>query len=148
MSKNIQNVEMRGRGNGWLSESDYNFIYSRAPRICVDLVIKNRKGVYLTKRDVQPYKGKYHLPGGRVRFRESIETAIDRIARNEIGSPVVIKKLLGFMEFPREMQEGNKRHSISLAFLVVPSFGVNIKKVRDENILSVHRKFLKSLDFI
>lgn len=131
----------------WLSESDYNFIYSRAPRICVDLVIKTRKGIFLTKRDIQPYKGKWHLPGGRVRFRESIETAIDRIAKQEIGSPVVIKKLLGFMEFPREVQDCNKRHSISLAFLVVPSFGVDIPEVSERNILSIHLKFLKSIKY-
>lgn len=127
----------------WLSEKDYDYIYSRAPRVCVDLVIKTRKGVFLTKREIQPYKGKYHLPGGRVRFRESIESAIDRIAKVEIGSPVVITRLLGVMEFPREYQAGKPRHSISLAFIVAPSFGVEVIKVPEKTILSVHRKFLK-----
>lgn len=132
----------------WLSETDYNFIYSRAPRICVDLVIKTYSGVHLIKREIQPYKGKYHLPGGRVRFRESIENAVQRIAKSEIGMNVKIQCVLGFMEFTRERQNGNKRHSISIAFLVKPTKALITKVIDDESkILSVHLKFLKSIKY-
>lgn len=85
---------------GYLSDIDYNFIYERVPRFCVDLVIKKGKNIFLVKRDIQPYRGKYHLPGGRVRFRESIEHTANRIAKTEAGISIEIKKLLGFMEFP------------------------------------------------
>lgn len=132
----------------WLSESDYNFIYSRAPRVCVDLVIKTYSGVHLIKREIQPYKGKWHLPGGRIRFRESIETAIQRIAKAEIGMKVRTECVLGVMEFPREQQNGNKRHSISIAFLVKPTKTLITKVITDESkILSVHLKFLKSIKY-
>ena len=128
----------------WLSESDYNFIYSRSPRICVDLVIIGSDGIpFMIKRDIQPYKGKYHLPGGRVRFRESIAKAIQRIAKNEIGCSVSVKKLLGFMEFTRERQSSNKRHSISLCFLVTTSKKFKTPCITERQILSVHYKFLK-----
>lgn len=129
----------------WLSESDYNFIYSRAPRVCVDLVIKTKTGVHLVKRDIQPYKGKYHLPGGRVRFRESIEKAIQRIAKTELNCFVKIGKMIGFMEFPRELQNKQRRHSISITFVVKPNCKIDSKKIDSKKILSVHYKFLKSI---
>lgn len=127
----------------WLSESDYNFIYSRSPRICVDLIIKVKGGVHLIKREIQPYKGKWHLPGGRIRFRESITDAIQRIAITEIDTVVWVEKMIGFMEFPREQQGGNKRHSISLAFLVKPHIKITPEKITPEKILPVHYTFLK-----
>jgi ADP-ribose pyrophosphatase YjhB (NUDIX family) len=100
----------------YLSDEDYNFIYSRSPRVCVDLLIKNSNGeVFLTKREIEPYKDHWHLPGGRIRFRETIPQALERIAKSELGynieGPVV---LLGVCEFLDESQNGNDRHSISL----------------------------------
>lgn len=132
----------------WLSKKDYNFIYSNSARICVDLILKAGKTVFLTRRDIAPYKGKYHLPGGKVNFRESIKNAIYRIAKRELGFDVKIKSLLGFMEFTREVQFGSKRHSISLAFLVTSKkklFGSNFSK---EKIHPVHYKFLKDKKLI
>jgi ADP-ribose pyrophosphatase YjhB (NUDIX family) len=127
----------------WLSEQDYNFIYSNAPRICVDLIFKAGKTVFLTKRNIQPYKGKYHLPGGKVNFRETIENAIKRIAKKELSLEVEILSFVGFMEFRHEVQNGNKRHSISLAFLVKSKYSIDERIVCKNSIHPVHYKFLK-----
>lgn len=128
----------------YLPEHDYNFIYSRAPRICVDIVIKSQTSVHLIEREIAPYKGKWHLPGGRVRFRESIQKAIQRIAKTEIGMGVKVICTLGFMEFTREVQQGNKRHSISIAFLCEPNKRLATRVIKDKfQIHPVHYKFLK-----
>lgn len=133
----------------YLTEKDYDFIYSKAPRICVDLVIKTYSGVHLIMRDIQPYKGKYHLPGGRVRFRESISKAISRISKNEIGIDVKVKCVLGFMEFTRETQKGQKRHSISIAFLCKPVGTLISEVIKDKAVIHpVHYKFLKDNNLI
>lgn len=132
----------------FLSESDYNFIYSRSPRFCVDLVIKNKNGVHLIKRDIQPYKGKFHLPGGRVRFRESIDAAIKRVAKTELDINVTPIGMIGYMEFPRETQDGNKRHSISLAFLVKPLSVLVSPKYDHSKVHPIHYKFLKENKFL
>lgn len=129
---------------GYLSDKDYNFIYSNSPRICVDLVIRKGRKTFLTKRNIQPYKGTWHLPGGRVRFREKIESAIQRIAKTEIGCFVKVKKPLGYMEFLRERQNGNKRHSISIAFLCEPLCKVKFEKIEDSKIHPIHKKFIQS----
>jgi len=124
-----------------LTDKEYDSIYSKVPRICVDIVIGGRGKFHLVMRDIQPYKGKYHLPGGRVRFRESITNAVQRIALKEIGCHVKIKKMIGFMEFPREIQGGSNRHSISIVFLCT----ANVPKRSLVNVHPVHLKFLKSL---
>ncbi len=130
-----------------LSDKDYKFIYNRVPRACVDIVIKSKEGILLIKREIEPYKGKYSLPGGGIKFGESIEKAINRIAMAELGYPVVIHKLIGYMEFLREKKGVDKRHSISTAFLC--SFKkenydfLYFKKIgHNNNIHPVHKEFL------
>lgn len=106
--------------NTYLSDEEYDFIYSRVPRICVDLLIKNTKGeILLTKRDIEPYKDHWHLPGGRIKFRETIEDAIHRIAKGELEYILNAKKtFIGSCEFLEEVQNGNPRHSISLVHMI------------------------------
>lgn len=105
--------------NNYLSDEDYDFIYSRVPRVCVDLLIKNSKGeVLLTKRDIEPYKDHWHFPGGRIKFKESIQSAIKRILKGELGLEDVKYEFVGYCEFPEEIQKGQERHSISIVHLV------------------------------
>lgn len=91
----------------WLSDKDYDFIYSRVPRLCVDLAIKSKKGVLLTKRLIEPYKNTWHMPGGRVKFRESLADAIQRIAQDELGTKVVIKKCWVIWSFRMRFRMAN-----------------------------------------
>ena len=101
----------------YLSDEMYNLIYSNSPRLCVDMIIKNESNqILLTKRDQEPYNGFWHTPGGRVRFRESIEDAIVRVCKNETGASPQQVKFVGYCEFLTEVQNGNKRHSVSLFF--------------------------------
>lgn len=104
----------------YLTDEDYNFIYSRVPRICVDLLIKNKLGeILLTKRDIEPYKNHWHLPGGRIKFRETVEEALHRIALAELGYHLNVNyRLIGSIQFLTEEQQGNPRHSISLVHLI------------------------------
>ena len=142
----------------WLSDKDYDFIYQRSPRLCVDLLIQDKQGVLLTKRLIEPYKNTWHFPGGRVKFRELLVTAINRIAKAELGTTVTIKKFVGYIEMPREVQNGKPRHSVSLVFLV----NVDLKKLKGswqaeerqffkvfkKSILPPHGKFLKENKFL
>lgn len=137
MSKNMK---------GYLSDKDYDFIYSKSTRVCVDLVLEEAKEVFLIKRDIQPYEGNWHLPGGRIRFRENINAAITRIAKDEMNIRVYVPKLIGFMEFLREEQNGKKRHTVSLVFMVstnqIPKNGKFFDKLPTKTI-PVHMRFLK-----
>jgi ADP-ribose pyrophosphatase YjhB (NUDIX family) len=58
--------------SAYLSDKDYEFIFSRVPRLTIDLVINKDNGIILTRRNIPPHMGKWHLPGGRLFMREKV----------------------------------------------------------------------------
>ncbi len=95
-------------------------IYSKVPRLCIELIIKTKDGVVLSKRDIVPYKGMWHFPGGTVLFNEKLENTIQRIAKEETGLTVKVGRLIGTMQFIKSPI----RHTISIGFLVTPVSGI------------------------
>ena len=61
-----------------LSDQEYKEIYSKVPRLCVELLIKTEEGILLVKRAIPPGEGLWYLPGGTVLFDESVEQAVKR----------------------------------------------------------------------
>ena len=109
----------------------FKAIYSKVPRLCVDLIIKDGRKVLLTKRIISSYKGYWHLPGGTVLFREGLEEAVKRVAKRELNLDVRIEKFLGFIEFTGK-SNGNY-HPVSIVFLVSPkSLNIKLNKEADE----------------
>ncbi len=65
--------------------------FELAPRIAVDLWIKNENGgVLYSKRDSEPYKGFWHLPGSFLLKGERVVECVRRLALEELG--LVIKE--------------------------------------------------------
>jgi ADP-ribose pyrophosphatase YjhB (NUDIX family) len=90
-----------------LSQEEFNSIYSKVPRLTVEIVIKNKSGkIYLTKRAIEPCKGKWHLPGGTVRYGESMVDAVKRITKRELGVDVKTLKNVGYIEYPSHYNKG------------------------------------------
>lgn len=84
-----------------LTQQEFDSIYAKVPRLTVEIIIKNDKGgVYLTKRNIEPCKGLWHLPGGTVRFGEPLTDAVKRIAKRELGIAVIKEKMIGYIEYP------------------------------------------------
>jgi len=97
-----------------LTAEEYEYVFSRTPRLCLDFVIVCEGKILLTKRSMRPYKHTWHFPGGRVMFKETVGEATARIIGNELGVKLVAKpRLIGYAEF---MREGKDLHSISLVF--------------------------------
>ena len=101
-----------------LPEDLFYYISSATPIINVDLLIKNKKGyILLAWRDDQ-YAGKgWHVPGGIIRFKETIKERINEVARIEIGTfidyydpePIAINEIFNY---EREVRS----HFISLLY--------------------------------
>ncbi len=72
-----------------LPDEVFYYISRTTPLVNVDLLIKDEKGrTLLSWRDDQ-YTGKgWHVPGGIIRFKEKLETRIQKVAKNEIGAAV------------------------------------------------------------
>lgn len=107
-----------------LSPASYRYIYSRVPRVCVDVVIRKPGGVLLSKRSILPRIGSWHLPGGRVYRHETLEHAAKRICREELGLRVKVLKVLGAVEYLHEPRApGFATHTVSTILLAQPVSG-------------------------
>lgn len=98
-----------------LTNDEYEFVFKRVPRLCVDCVVISNEGILLAMREIEPFKGFWALPGGMVKYKETIDQAFARIASCELGIRPTSKKLLGCIE---HVEDGPYLHSVSLAYLV------------------------------
>jgi colanic acid biosynthesis protein WcaH len=107
---------------GRLTDDEYCLAYSLVPRACIDFIVCDSEGkILLTQRDIEPHKGKWHLPGGRLKKDESIDEAIVRITNAELGKlDISGKKLIDAMEFIPDglLANGVPVHSISFVYQV------------------------------
>lgn len=69
-----------------LSDFDFRDVVKNTPLVAIDLVITDRSGAILMgRRENEPAKGTWFVPGGRIRKDERIADAFDRIIRTETG---------------------------------------------------------------
>lgn len=136
----------------YLTDDEFNSVYSLVPRLTLDLLIENNEGVLLSLRSIEPYLGYWHLPGGTVYIGESVEEAVVRIAKKETGLIVKSKKSIGYMDFPNEVRGPVTIHTISLVMVVEvvggilqhDQFASDLQwfKVIPQNIIKQHQAFL------
>jgi ADP-ribose pyrophosphatase YjhB (NUDIX family) len=100
-----------------LTPVEFDAIYSRVPRLSVDLVVQTPQGIVMAKRDIPPHKGDWHLPGGTVAFGEHIPEAAERLAREELGVEITIDRMLGYMEYSSLIADGYQGWPISIVML-------------------------------
>ena len=139
------------------SPEEFKAIFSKVPRLCVELVIKTPEGIILALRSLPTWSGQWHLPGGTVFYKEKIAHAIERIAKDELGISVNIQRLLGYIEYPSEEKERGFGSTVGMIFLCSHNKVTDIKPNNDEaseikifkelppNIVEEHHKFLKSI---
>lgn len=97
----------------WIEQETYDLIRSLMPIPCVDLVVHDRKGVLLCWRKIEPNKAKWTLPGGRILKGETLEEAVHRKAKQELGIKVKVERQIGAYSVDCQIH-----HAIIAAFLV------------------------------
>jgi len=135
---------------------EYKKIYSKVPRLCVELVIQDKKGILFSLRKAKSWNGMWHLPGGTLYHGETLSKCIDRVARDELGIKLNKKKFLGYIEYLQD--EKNRRSfgtSVGLLFLCMIKSGkirgsdqaeqIDFFKRLPINIIPAHRTFLKKV---
>lgn len=75
-----------------LTKKEFKSIYTRVPRLCVEIVIIDNKGILLTKRSIEPFEGLWHVPSGGMLFKETVNEALKRVAKCELGVKVIPQK--------------------------------------------------------
>ena len=72
-----------------LPETIFYYISQTTPLVNVDLLIKDENGRTLLSWRNDRYAGKgWHVPGGIVRFKEKLETRVQKVAEVELGTTV------------------------------------------------------------
>jgi len=100
----------------------YSRIIDVLPVLCVDLIIINRHKKYLlVQRTNEPLKGNWWLVGGRVWKHETIEHAVRRKLREEVGLAAECIEFVGYYEnvFKKHtLPIQNGYHAVSLVYKV------------------------------
>ena len=72
-----------------LPDELFYYVSRITPLVNVDLLIKDEKGRTLLAWRNDPIAGKgWHVPGGIVRFKETLEARVKKVAETEIGTSV------------------------------------------------------------
>lgn len=92
------------------------------PILCVDGIIESDNLFLLVKRENNPLKGIYWLPGGRVYKNETLAEAFIRKMKEEVGLDVGITGVAGYYEdFYKENELGiDGVHTMSIVFTAKP----------------------------
>ena len=93
MSKLAKHIEALDRrvptAQEGLPEDIFLFVSRMTPMVNVDLLIQNEAGETLLAWRDDEYAGKgWHVPGGIVRYKETFESRIQKVAQSELGSEV------------------------------------------------------------
>jgi 8-oxo-dGTP diphosphatase len=103
-----------------IPRAEFKRIFSRVPRLTVEVVIfSEASGVLLARRDVDPFRGHWNIPGGTVLIGERVTDAVRRVALDELGVSVGVGELLGYIEYP-SLHEMGLGYPVGLAFRALP----------------------------
>lgn len=126
-----------------LGEELFLQISSLVPIVNVDLLVYNVNGQFLlTKRD-DPHCGKgWHVPGGCIRFKETCEERIRKVAQKELGinqlsiekEPIKVFEIIEHEHRPIKNQN-ERAHFITLAYkcFVDESYVINNGNLAEED---------------
>ncbi len=87
----------------------------KSPALTVDAVLIKDEEIVLIKRQNEPFKNHWALPGGFVEYGETVEHAAQREVVEETGLCVVPTLLIGVYSDPHRDPRG---HVVSIAFLM------------------------------
>jgi colanic acid biosynthesis protein WcaH len=104
-----------------IPEAEWRTVVRNVPIVSVDLVVRHEGGVVLGRRENDPARGEWFVPGGRVRKDESLVDAVHRVARDELGVDVTVDRRLGAYEHfweTSEFEDVPTKHYLANGFVV------------------------------
>ena len=96
-------------------------IMNKCITVAVGAFIFNKKGeVLLIRREHDPYKGYWTIPGGRVNYGETLEDALKREMMEETGLEIEIIDLVCAISLITKDETGNiKNHYVLIDYIVL-----------------------------
>lgn len=112
-----------------IPEATFADCLARLPQVCIEVVVVDDGGVLLARRTNSPAAGEWFWPGGRLYKGERLEAGARRVAREELGLEVTVRRRLGVQEhFWDEASVGDvgTRHTVNVVFEVSPTGGLDV----------------------
>ena len=125
--------------NNLIQEIDYQKIIKSIPIFCLDFLISSNDKILLLKRNQEPLKGEYWVPGGRLYFKENIDKAAERILKREIGRSFNNKSIIGFANY--QFQKLPKSRALHTPTLLLE---ISLKNQFDPILDDSHNNFVWS----
>lgn len=100
-----------------LPDEVFYYISRTTPLVNVDLLVKDEHDRTLLSWRDDPYAGRgWHVPGGIVRFKETLGERIRKVAASELGTEVVFDPAPLALNELIHPERGNRGHFISLLY--------------------------------
>ncbi len=127
----------------------------KKPTLSVDaIIVRKDDSIILVKRKNPPFEGMFALPGGHVKYGETVEAAVVREAKEETGLDIEIKELFGVYSDPDRDPRG---HAVSIVTicgeiggkLKAGSDAAEVKSFKElpEKLAFDHKKILKDAGY-
>lgn len=104
-------------------DEEWKIIVKNIPIVSVDLLVRVDDGLVLGKRQNEPARGEWFVPGGTVFKKERLRDAAHRVARDELGAEITIDRCLGSYEHfydTADVDGVDGKHYLATAFVVHP----------------------------
>ena len=121
--------------NKFIPENIYKEFLKNMPIFCIDFLINYKDEFLLLKRNEEPLKGIYWLPGGRLKKNETLDKFSHRVQSREIRIYFKNYSIIGFSNFLfKESINSRATHTPTLLFeiTVQNKFTPNIDKTHSE----------------
>lgn len=103
--------------------------FKLVPRVAISLVILNPySDILLTKRSINPFKNKWHLPGSFILKGETINECINRIGRKELGVNLQFMAKR-FLVVNNTLKDDPRGHVVELLYEVYNLKNIDIPKL-------------------
>lgn len=111
-----------------LPEKIYSQVLKTIPIIAVDGILIVDGQVLLLKRKDDPFKGSWVLPGGMLKYGETLEESVIREFEEETKIMVRVKSIVNIYSYPHRDPRG---HVVGISYICDPVAGSTENKVED-----------------
>jgi 8-oxo-dGTP diphosphatase len=115
-----------------LSEQEFLKTFKKVPRLAVNLIISDSDGrILLTRRNIPPFLGSWHLPGSFVLKNEPIADVQKRVAKDELGLKLEEDKDLSLLGAFDDLDGDPRGHVVDLVYGLIVIDSSKIKATEE-----------------
>lgn len=140
-----------------VSDDIWGAVVRNVPIPSVDLIVRTNGGILLARRQNEPAKGEWFVPGGRVQKGEKLTDTVMRVAKIELGVKVNIEQQLGAYDHlyaESDIPKSGGKHYVAHGYVVSPeseSFELDsqhdqVRVFTEDNLPELHKYVKKYID--